>query len=195
VILVLAKRQRVLLTTSRKPTQNIRTICKDISYIFPNIVRINRGKLSLEGIAEKALELDVEKVMIIDRWERGMGKIGFFEIKQNGLDGVPPVVYLRNAKFRRDFGEQMPKERIKSVAIATSPKENFEAKKIENVFSGFFGVPVLSVAEAVNDKYDAVMQILMDSLNRIAITFKLLPDLVEIGPQMAISHLVWELTK
>jgi hypothetical protein len=41
--------------------------------------------------------------------------------------------------------------RIKSVAIATSSKENFEAKKIENVLSGFFSVPVLSSDEAVND--------------------------------------------
>jgi len=38
----------------------VRTLCKDLSHTIPNIIPVNRGKLSLEGVAEKALELDAE---------------------------------------------------------------------------------------------------------------------------------------
>jgi rRNA maturation protein Rpf1 len=192
----LVKRQHVLLTTSRRPTKNIRTLCRDISYVFPHVVQINRGKLSLEGIAEKALELGVEKVMIVDRWKGEPGKMEFFELRQGDLESTPPIIHLCGIKFRRDFGEKMPKERrIKSVAMAVSSKENFEVKKTEKALSAFFGVPTLSLEEAVNGKYDIVMQILTYSSNCITITFRLVPELAEVGPRIGISYLVWELTR
>jgi len=186
----LVKRQYVLLTTSRKPTKSIRTLCNDLSHTFRKAMRINRGKLSLEGIAEKALELAIERVMIVNRWKGGPGKIDFFEIRQDGLNAFPPIIYVRNIKFRREFGKGAPK-RIDSVAIATSPKQNFEIKKFENALSGFFDVPILSLEEAINGKHDAIMQVLADSLNCITITFRIIPELVEDGPQIGISHLVW----
>jgi len=174
----------------------MRTLCRDISYTFPYVVQINRGKLSLKGIAEKALELDAEKVMVVDRWKGGPGKVEFFEVRQGGLEGVFPTIYLRSVKFRRDFGEKMLRgRRIRSVAMAVSPKENFEVKKTEKALSAFFGVPTLSLEEAVNGKYDIVMQILTDSSNSIIITFRLVPELVEVGPRIEISYLVWELTR
>ena len=171
----------------------MRTLCRDLAYTFPHVVQMNRGKLSLEGIAEKALELDIKKVMVVDRWKGGHGKIEFFEVAQDGLKSVPPMIYLLSVKFRRDFGEKMPRgRRIKSVAIGVS-SENFEAKKLGNALSAFLGAPTLSPEETVKGKYDAVMQILMDSSNHIVITFRLLLELVEIGPRIGISHLTWEL--
>lgn len=195
MIQVLVKRHCVLLTTSRRPTERMRTLCRDISHSFPNIVQINRGKLSIEGIIEKALEFNAEKVMVVDRWEGGLGKIEFFDAEHGSLDGVPPTIYVGNAKFRRDFGEQIVKRRIKSVAIETSLKENFEVEKLENFLSGFFDVPAISFEEVVDGKYDAVMQILKDSSNRVTITFRLIPEMVEVGPRIWISHLVWELAR
>ena len=125
MIQILAETQHVLLTTSRRPTATIRTLCRDLSYVLPNAVRINRGKLSLEGVAETALESDAVKVMLFDRWEKGFAKIEFFEVEQDGLKSVPLTVYLNSARFRRDFGEQLSKgKRIDSVAINSVSKEN-----------------------------------------------------------------------
>jgi rRNA maturation protein Rpf1 len=180
----------VLLTTSRKPTRDMRTLCRDISYTFPDVVRVNRGKLSLEGIIEKKLEFNAEKVAIIERWMQGTGKIELFEVRQSSLVGVPPIIHVRNVKFRRDFRERVHKEkRIKSIAIASSSNENFDTKRLRNAFSSFFEIPIISLEEAISNKYDAIMQILIDSLNRIIITFKLVPDFVEIGPQLEVSPL------
>jgi rRNA maturation protein Rpf1 len=157
-------------------------------------VRINRGRLSLEEIAEKALEVDAEKVMVVDRWEKGAGKIEFFEVVSDGLRIILPAVYLRSMRFRRDFGEQMPSgRRIESIAIAAASKENFEIKKFEDVLSRFFRIPVLSLEEAANDNWDVVMQFLIDYSERAIITFRLIPEHIEIGPRIEISHLVWEL--
>lgn len=195
MIKALVKKSPVLLTTSRRPKKNTRTFCRDFSNIFPNAKRTNRGKLSLEEVAEKALELDAEKVMIVGRWREGPGKIQFFRISEKGLDAVPPLIYVKAVKLRRDFGENMlRRRRMKSVAIAASQKTLFEIKGLQNVLSEFFNVPILSLKEIHNKEFDAAMQISADSSNRIIITFKLIPELVEVGPQIRISHLVWKLT-
>jgi rRNA maturation protein Rpf1 len=147
-------------------------------------------------MAEKALELDAEKVMVVDRWQGGQGKIEFFKIGQGGLESIPPLIYVSNVKFRRDFGEKISKRKMESAIIAVSSKKNLEIQKIEDALSSFFSVPVLSINEAVDDDdYDVAMQILPVSSNRIAITFRLIPGLVEVGPRIGISRLVWKLTK
>jgi len=183
-------KKHVLVTTSRNPTKSVRTLCNDFSHIFPNVMRINRGKLSLEGIIGKALELNVEKVMIIDRWRKGVGKMEFFKVSTNGLIGFPPEVYVQSVKFRRDFEKQAFK-RIRSVAIVNS-KQNFEIEKFERALSEFFDAPILSLKEVESSKFDCIMQVEANHLNHIFISFRLVPKLVEVGPRIEISHLDWK---
>ncbi|MGQ9530355.1 MAG: hypothetical protein ACUVQX_05415 [Candidatus Bathycorpusculaceae bacterium] len=185
------ERQRLLLTTSRRPTRSIRTLCRELCYNIPFAVRINRGKLSLEGIAEKTMALNAKKVMIVERWKFGMGKIQLFNVKPEGLERVLPTIYVRNARFRRNLGGMIKGRRIKLLAIATSHDENPMVKKLEMALSGFLATQVFSLEEAANREYDAAMQIKSSPTKDIIITFILLPEKVEIGPRISVSHLVW----
>lgn len=144
----------------------------------------------MTGIAEKALELNLEKVVIIGQWKSEL-EVQFFHVKHEGLEFVPPLVYLRVVKLRRDFKEMPRGKRIKSIAITTSPEENLESRKFLNFLSNFFKIPQISLEEGICGKYDAVLQILKDSLNRKILTFKLTPELLEVGPRLNISRLVW----
>lgn len=168
----------------------MRTFCRDLSHTFPTIIRINRGKLSLEGILEKALELDAEKVMIIERWNEGTAQILLFEVEQETLKPVQSPLYVRNVRFRRDFLKNASKvRRIRSVAIAASQDESSEVRQLENLLSNFFGIPILSVKEVANSDCNCAMQILKDSPSTILITFRLIPGYVEIGPQIRLLQL------
>jgi rRNA maturation protein Rpf1 len=170
----------------------MRTLCREISYNVPFAIRINRGKLSLEGIAEKSVELGAEKVIIIERWKFGLGKIQFFNVKPEGLEKVPLTIYVRNVKFRRKMaGEIMKGRRIKSIVVAASPQENSTTKKLEKALANFFAIPVFSLKEAINRKYDAAMQVKINPKKEVVTTFILLPELVEIGPQVIVSHVSW----
>jgi rRNA maturation protein Rpf1 len=188
---VLIKTKRVLLTTSRRPTSTVRAFCKDILCTLPNIIRVNRGKLSLEGVAEKALALDAENVVIVDGWRGGLGKIRFFQILREGLTAVPPTIYVQGVRLRRDFGDtRIKNRRIKSVAIAASPSGNSEVKRLETVFSSFFGVPIISPNKQSSTDFEAVMQFSKNA-DGATVTFKLLQDLTEIGPRVKVS-MIWK---
>lgn len=180
----------ILITTSRRPTRAIRTFCKDLSYTIPNTLRINRGKLSLEGLIKKALEVNAEKLVIIDRWKGGPGKIQLFLTSREGLSLVPPLIYLRGVKLRREFPKVTLKgKRIRSIAIANTQSGSAEVEKLKSALSKFLDIPLIPYE--ATEGYDAVMQITLRR-NFLTVTFKLVPEMVEIGPCMKIHHLVWK---
>lgn len=156
------------------------------------MLRINRGKLSLEGVAEKALEFNAEKVLIVERWKGGAGKMQFFEVSKEGLRLTPPLIYLKEVKLQREFQKAKPNgRRIKSLALATAQSFPVEVKKLEDALSKFFGIPIISYEKNVRD-YDALMQIVPKQQGLLTVTFRLIPEMVEVGPCIGISHLIWE---
>ncbi|MEM1540508.1 MAG: hypothetical protein QXJ07_03915 [Candidatus Bathyarchaeia archaeon] len=147
--------------------------------------------MSLEGVAAKALELGAEKVVIVDRWKGGPGKIELYYVNEK-LQPVSPLIYLRGVKLRREF-QTMPRgRRIKSVAIASSPEQSQEVDRLEKAFSEFFNIPIVS-SEDEYRSYSAIMRTTTSSAGEIIATFRLLPENVEIGPRIKISHLIWDL--
>ncbi|MBS7616660.1 hypothetical protein KEJ45_05635 [Candidatus Bathyarchaeota archaeon] len=185
----------ILLTTSRRPTQGIRTFCRDLSQTIPNVLRMNRGKLSLDGLAEKATELNAAKVAVIDCWKSGPGKIELYTLSENCLKPFPPLIYLKSVKLRREFPQTRQHERkIKSLAIeGTAQSQTAEVKKLEKALSEFFEIPLL-LREETYTKYNALMRLKTESPEGLIITFETIPEMIEIGPRIKVSHLIWDLT-
>jgi len=178
----------ILLTTSRRPTRGIRTLCHDLARSIPNVVRINRGKLSLDGLAERALEFNADRIIVVDRWKGGPGKIKLFRVESTGLATVPPVMYVAGIKLQREF--EAKTKAVRSLAVTMAPG-NPEAMKIAENLSNFLDFPLASMSEAAS-KFQASMHVSHDASGRIQITFMLLPQMVEIGPRIAMSRVVWE---
>jgi len=185
--------QKVLLTTSRRPTSLMRSLCNDLAWSIPGVVRVNRGKLSLDGVAEKALECAAEKVVVVDRWHGGLGEIELFEISQNGLMPVPPIIFVSDVRLRREFGEPKSK-RVGSLAVTAATGSEKRVSEVVEALSSFFGIPFLSMDEAVS-RCGMAMHFSVDSRGRVQFTFLLLPQKVEIGPRVTISNTVWRTAK
>lgn len=180
----------ILLTTSRRPTNRMRTLCHDLARSIPNVVRINRGKLNLYGIAEKAFEFDADRVIIVDRWKGGPGKIKLFQAGPEGLIFVPPLIFVRGIRLQREL-EGARAEPVRSLTITTSLEKSPQVAKIAESLSRFLNVPP-SRMDVAASRYEAAMQVSSRASAQIRITFMLLPQAVEIGPRITISHLVWE---
>ncbi|RLI22700.1 hypothetical protein DRO54_00540 [Candidatus Bathyarchaeota archaeon] len=184
----------ILITTSRRPTRRIRTFCNDLARCIPNSIRINRGKLSREGLAEKAFELEADRVIVVNRWKGGPGKIELFNVEES-LVGVPPLIYIRGIKLQREMG--FPKSRpFSSMAITSNyALQDKEIPKLADALSNFLQVPMAKPNEIVEKKYQVLMSIRRDAMERIRVTFFKLPENREIGPRITVSHLIWSLEK
>jgi rRNA maturation protein Rpf1 len=80
----------ILLTTSWRPTRRIRTFCRDLGRLIVNVVRINHGKSCLDRIAKRASKRHADRVIIVDRWSGGPGKIELFWTEPEGPILVSP---------------------------------------------------------------------------------------------------------
>ena len=184
----MSKRKQILLTTSRRPTDRIRSFCRDFAICLPDVVRVNRGKLNLDGLVAKALESNADRVVIVDRWEGGFGKIQFFILDETGLAHGPPTIYIRGIKLRREF--EIKRKRVRSSAITIVSEDPVLIKKVGELLAHFFNVPMLLVEHAVS-KYSVSMHISTDTLGRIIITFVLLPEFVEVGPRVTVAEVTY----
>ena len=178
----------ILLTTSRRPTGRIRTFCRDLVNSIPDVVRVNRGKMSQDGVAEKAIELEADQIVVIDRWHGGPGKINLFQLS-TGLKPVPPLMLMSGIHLRRELKEGTRCAR--SSVITVEPEDSPELERIAGHLSKFFGLPVLSLDEACKNNHVS-MHFSFDSSRCLQITFMLLSQMVEIGPRLTLSRLIWE---
>lgn len=184
----MSTRKNILLTTSREPTDKIRTFCNDIAHSIPNIVRVNRGKLSIDGVAEKAFELNADRIIMIDRWKEGFANIKFFHTGVSDITPFPPLVSIASVRLRREFEART--KPIKSIAITVPSETSSTIIRLAQSMSDFFSIQFL-VGQNITSNFSAAMRISSDALNRLQITFVLLPTLVEVGPRINVSKVVW----
>ncbi len=181
----------ILLTTSRRVTGAIRTLCRDLANSIPSVVRVNRGKMSLSGIGERAIQLEADRAIVVDRWRGRPGRITLFKLAQTGLKIVPPIMLIAGFRLRREFKEEI--RRIQSSSITVNPEDSPELKKTADFLSQFFDLPVVSVDEAAM-KNKISMHLSFSSSEHPQITFVLPRERVEIGPRITLSKLVWEVS-
>jgi rRNA maturation protein Rpf1 len=179
----------ILLTTSRRPTGRIRSFCRDLVYSIPQILSINRGKMSLDGIAEKSLEIKADHVIVVDRCRNGFGQINLFQVSSKGLHPVEPIMHLSDICLRRELKVEI--RRFRSSVVTVESKTSINLKRAAKHISQFLNLPLMSVDEAI-EQHRASLHFMFDSSGYIKATFMILDGMVEIGPRLNVSKLTWE---
>jgi len=180
----------ILLTTSRRPTERMRSFCRELAYSFPDVLRVNRGKMSLDGVAEKAIELGAERAVVVDRRRGQPGAINLFQVTSSGLKPELPVILVGGVRLRREFN--VPTRRIRASVITYDSKDyDGELEKLVWKLSQFFGLPSLPVNE-VSGEDNLSFHVSFESSRCLKLTFVLLERMIEIGPRVSVSKLIWE---
>jgi len=179
--------RRILLTTSRNPAPRIRTFCRDLARVMPNIVYVNRGKMSSDDVAEKAVENDADGVMISDRGQGGLGVLRLFTVTESGLTKASPTIHFV-AKLRREFSVS----NVKSASLISvqEPTRPGELARLAESLSGFLGLPISSREHEPKSAL-TIMSISCDELGRIVVSFMGEPRHIEAGPRITVSRLEW----
>jgi rRNA maturation protein Rpf1 len=147
--------------------------------------------MSQDGVAEKALELDADRVIVVDRWHGGPGRINLFQVTSNGLTPVPPVVRMSGIRLRREIKEKT--RGACSSVITVDSTNSSELQRTAESLSQFLGLPLLPLDEATKG-HRVSMHFSLDSKKRLQITFMVLGRMVEIGPRLTLSRLIWEVS-
>ena len=179
---------KILLTTSRDPTPRIRAFCHDLAEAMPNVMYVNRGKMNNDEIAEKTLEHDATRVIVVDRWQGGPGVLRLFEVGESGLVSTPPVIHVASMKLRRDLGASRVKP---ASSIIAAKHDGFDdSVGLGNALSGFFGISIIETKDVVKTG-STILSISPDKSGRIMMTFVKEPNHREVGPRVLILRVEW----
>lgn len=146
--------------------------------------------MSLKELWESAVQEGVNRVLIIDRWKGGLGRIKLYRIDDEEIVHVPPEIFIRAIRLQRELTTGW--RSLNSLLISGPLDESSEIEKLARSLSDFFDIPVMDMDET-RSKYEAAMDIRRDEAELIRLSILLLPRMTEIGPRIAISHLVWDL--
>jgi len=177
----------ILFTTCRRPTERIRSFVNELSHSIPKCRRLNRGKLSLEAVAERCFELKYNKALIMQRWMGEPGEIQLFEFRNSDLTRIPPLLYLAEIRLRREYGIA---GRFQAEAITIQSEASSELVRLAKSLSNFFELPLVTLPS--RGSYRAALHVLQDSRWKARVVLGGPPSIREIGPSLTIKHLRWE---
>ncbi|MEM2320936.1 MAG: hypothetical protein QXS79_03520 [Candidatus Bathyarchaeia archaeon] len=183
----------ILITTSHRPTRRIRSLCNDLACSIPGLVRVNRGKMNFIEVAEKAVQINSDRFIVVDRWKGGPGRIRLFKITDEEIMESPPRIYISGVKLRREFNipREWVNEKINLLLLKEDMEEDLKIMEFKSAFSDFLQIPMLKEGAEVLG-YEAYMSISAGRDCWATISFFHIPSGVEIGPRIKISHIVWD---
>ncbi len=89
---------KILITTSREPSQRTRSFVKDLVSVIPNSERITRGKMSTRDLIYEAEDRDAERVVIVEERQGNPSKLIVYD-----ASGRPIYVFvLRGVSLARE---------------------------------------------------------------------------------------------
>jgi rRNA maturation protein Rpf1 len=178
----------ILISTSRRPTSIIRRFSRDLNRVLPNCVYVNRGKQNVVGIIENARTHNADKVILVERWKGGVGKLRFYSVSSNAFTVTPPLLILRSVKTQADFGR---KKRIgRKIGFTLSKNISRSGEKLLQFLVHFLQIP-LQIENSAKTGYSAALNLssLPDGDIRLTVTSP--PLSREVGPRINIKKIVW----
>ncbi|MFH1328883.1 MAG: hypothetical protein ABIH76_08630 [Candidatus Bathyarchaeota archaeon] len=179
--------KQLLITSSREPTNSVRTLLKDLNRVIPQSSRANRGKLSMNGLANLALILRVKYILVIGRWKGGPGKIEFYMASKRGLNQIPPIIFIGDYHLQREYGITHKKVKRGGILSAFNP----ELQKISKALSEILNMPIISHNQW--EGYQAYMHVSNIKQNLTKLTFFSCKENLEIGPSLILRIIKWEI--
>ena len=95
----------IIVTTSHRPNQRLRSFAKDLAAVLPFAIKVNRGKSSLRDLFHDAVSLGARRVVIVSTWKGNPGTIRVYEPTETLETGLREVLHirLRGATLRREI--------------------------------------------------------------------------------------------
>ncbi len=178
----------ILVSTSRRPTSQIRRFSRDLNRVLPNCIYVNRGKQNIIGVIECARMNNSDKVILVERWKGGVGRLRFYYISSSTFTVTPPLLILRSVKTQADFGrKKWIGQRIGFIWTKNISKRE---EQLLQFLAHFFQIP-LHIEEIVKTEYSAAISLssLPDGDIRLTVTSP--PLICEVGPRINIKKVVW----
>lgn len=144
---------RILITTSRRPTPNIRKFIKQLIAVIPDIRYQLRGKLTLSMLITQAIDFDTEKILIVRSRKGNPGYIDVYQV--NHIDKTLTkfcTMHICGLSMSRTNIKLIPKRKPKHIITLNSILNTIDDEAIVECLLTGFNVIVYDTIPTVKDK-------------------------------------------
>ncbi len=176
-----------LITTSRRPSVKARILIRELSYILPSCVRINRGKANLSSLIAQAIQLGKSNLVIVDSKKNTPSSINIIRIKDD------TTIIGRNILLISEFEEKksisnlrVPENIPRYYIIDGGVPLNLSGRLSELLDS--LGVRKINVERLKS--ISGVVFYFKWEVNEIILKFYSAPSMSELGPRLKIKDVI-----
>ena len=185
---------RVIVTTSRRPTQRIRSFLKDFSSIFPQVIRLNRGKTTLVDLASYAVEVGAERIIVITSKRGNPSSILTYSIDLSANLTKLHRIIISGVKLSREYGGSPCPKPSKICIDISLVKSEFQERLAEVLANDLGFEPITSLNDAPPRSIVAVInskaRTTLFSKEEIILKFLRPKPGIPCGPRLRISKVI-----
>ena len=113
----------IIVTTSHRPTQRVRSFVKDLVSVLPRAVRLTRGKATLRDLYYEAMGLGARRVVVVSTWKGNPGTIHVYEPLEPPEEGLREILSLRlsGVKLSRERPEAQRSYGARVLGVLSPP--------------------------------------------------------------------------
>ncbi len=157
--------------------------------VIPNVVKVNRGKLSIIEVAGKALSLGADRILYIGSRGGNPGFMRFLRVREGVIEVMPYFIRIFGVKLLIDLPVNVTIKQRARNGIIVSLREYAEAMDVLSEQLGLLSMRVYDF-ESVRGMYDVIFLI-----NRVDNEYEVQilngRDLGPYGPFMRISDVIY----
>ncbi len=183
-----AEKPLILVTTSHRPSQRVRSFVKDLASVLPRAVKVNRGKSTLRDLYYDAAGLGVKRVVVVSTWKGNPGTIWVYEpvdVPEPRLSLIASI-RLRGVRLSRETPGAVRSRGARSLGVY--PEGGEEQRLVADVLVRAFLARLLLDPETPG--FDVVAHISPSPGLLGEVVFRCSPEGRPCGPRMRLAGVV-----
>jgi len=171
-------RSGVVISTSRKPSQRTRSLCKELQIILPSALYIQRGKSNFEELLKNSEQVEARLLLLIGERDGNPGRLDLYSVEK-AEDSVLSFE-IAGVRLAREY-ESHVRSRTKTLDFASDSHE--ESLHVKKLLEKYFKCEPRSQNDSFGDGARTLSISYLEE-GRMRLTFKDAGTRREIGPSM-----------
>lgn len=178
----------LLITTSRKTSNRVRSFARDLWTVLPRTERFNRGGMGLTELAARVGQSGAKAALVISMWKGNPGILSF--TSSSGEELV--AIKIESAKLRREVNPTKKNRIIGTSGVFIESGSSSKTRELGEVLASFLNVEIFEMTNPedaqVEDNWSLIWLEDLPS-GKILWTHYHSTDTIEIGPRISVTSI------
>ena len=178
----------LLITTSRKTSNRVRSFARDLWTVLPGTERFNRGGMGLTELAARVGQSGANAALVISMWKGNPSLLIFTTSTGNEV----VTIRMESAKLRREVNTTKITRFVGIAGVFIKSGSSEKTRELGEVLSTFLNIEMLEIANPDDAKVEKNWSLIwledMPS-EKILWTHYLSRDGIEIGPRIRVTSI------